>query len=59
MKKNYVKPTMQEMFVNCGQLVMASSNEVTNTNGNSGINYGGGGNGPAYSRRGGWDDDEE
>lgn len=59
MKKNYVKPSMEEMFVNCGQLITASNEEVTNVNSNADIGYGGGSNGAAMSRQGGWDDDEE
>ena len=57
MKKIYSKPTMKVVRIQQTHIICAS---VTGTDGNAGLNYGGGGSGPANARqRGGfdWDDD--
>lgn len=65
MKKNnmklYVKPAMQVTLIRQhAQLLAGSGDQVQNVDGNAGIDYGGGGAGPAFSREsGGWDDDAD
>ena len=57
MKKNYQKPTMQVINIEPATMIAQS---VTSVNSNAGLQYKGGGNGPARSRDGGgyWDDEE-
>ena len=57
MKKNYMKPTLNVVFVQAAKMICAS--EVTGVSGNASFTYGGGGSGAAMSREGDWDDDEE
>ena len=41
MKKEYLKPAVKELFIMSADL-LTGTNEVTNTDGNAGIDYGGG-----------------
>ena len=57
MKKNYMKPSMDVVMTAMADIVCGS---VTSVSSNSGLNYGGGGNGPARSKEHGgiWDDED-
>ena len=56
MKKDYQKPSMTTHSVELSQMVCGS---VTTVSTNAGLNYDGGGSGPARGRDGGeWDDEE-
>jgi hypothetical protein len=59
MKKNYQSPLVIELKAEaCG--LLTESNVVTSTGGNSGIGYGGGGNGPARAGENAlWDDEDD
>ena len=56
MKKNYMKPSMDVVMTAMADIVCGSVKYVTG----SGLNYGGGGNGPARSKEHGgiWDDED-
>ena len=57
MKKIYSKPAMHVVRIQHSGIICTS---VTDTDGNAGLNYRGGGSGPARARSlGGWDDWEE
>ena len=60
MKKKYMKPTM--MVVTLQQQSIICTSDVTSVSSNAGLNYGGGGSGPARARSHGgidWDDWDE
>ena len=48
-KKTYLAPDFQEVRITLTQMVCASTKEVKSGDGNAGLNYGGGGSGPARS----------
>ncbi len=57
-KKVYNQPAtrvVKTQFVR----MLATSNEVNGVQSNANLNYGGGSNGAALSRDGGWDEDDE
>ena len=58
MKKNYQTPAMQVM--NIEPATMIAGSKVNSIGGNAELKYGGAGRGPARSRDGGgnWDDEE-
>ncbi len=59
MKKSYLKPTMT--VVTLQQQGIICTSDVRSVNGNAGIDYGGGGSGPARARQHSdidWDDYE-
>lgn len=53
----YHKPSIEVANISTATII-CSSNEVSSIGGNSNINYGGGGSGPARTRRGdfGWEE---
>lgn len=59
-KKAYLKPSATVEQVEL-MAVLATSNVITNTGGNGGIGYGGGGSGPAHAPQFDdlWDDDDD
>ena len=58
-KKDYSKPAMRVVKIQHTGMLM-TSNEVTGTSNDVGLEWGGGGSGPAHARSfGGWDDEEE
>ena len=57
-RKNYRKPETVVVLTTPANLI-CTTNTVTNVEGPTGIKYGGGGNGAAMSRQGGWNDDDE
>ena len=57
MKKDYMKPTTSVVFMQATSMI-CTSGEVTNTESNADLNYGGGGSGAAMSREGNWDDED-
>ena len=59
MKKKYMKPTMMVVTLQ-QQRIICTSNDVSRVSSNVGIDYGGGGSGPARARSYGgidWDDE--
>ena len=60
MKKTYMQPEIWVEVLTVENPLLALSNEVTSTAGNSGIIYGGGGNGPARAGENSlWDDEDD
>ena len=59
MKKMYVKPTMDVVVYGMTQVICTSNQVKSVDSSDTGLHYGGGGNGPAHSKdRGGiWDED--
>ena len=58
MKKTYLQPTMMVVTLQ-QQGIICTSNDVSRVSGNAGIDYGGGGSGPARARQHSgidWDD---
>ena len=58
-KKQYLKPTTMVVTLQ-QQSIICTSNDVSRVSGNAGLNYGGGGSGPARARShgdAGWDDE--
>ena len=58
-KKSYIEPATRVMKVQTISMIAISRGGVSTVGGNAGLNYGGGGNGAALSRDGGWDEDDE
>lgn len=57
MKKDYLKPAVKELFIMSADL-LTGTNEVTSTDGNAGIDYGGGSTEPAHApQRNVWEED--
>ena len=50
MKKTYLQPTMMVVRLQ-QQSIICTSNDVSRVSGNAGIDYGGGGSGPARARQ--------
>ena len=50
MKKTYLQPTMMVVRLQ-QQSIICTSNDVSRVNSNAGIDYGGGGTGPARARQ--------
>lgn len=60
MKKIYMQPEIWVEVLSTESPLLGASNEVTSTTGNSGIIYGGGGNGPARVGESQlWDDEDD
>ena len=55
-KKSYMEPAIRVMKV---QMVKMIADSVNTVGGNAGLRYGGGDNGAALSRDGGWDEEDE
>ena len=55
MKKMYVKPTMDVVEYHMSQITCTSVSKVSA--GDTGLNYGGGGNGPARGKSSIWDEE--
>ena len=58
MKKNYMKPTLNVVFMQTNRIICGSGT-VSGVGGNASFTYGGGGSGAAMSREGDWDEDED
>ena len=59
MKKVYVSPVIKTVNACEVELLQGSNRTVTKVTGNAGINYGGGGSGPARSRDNSfWEEDD-
>lgn len=57
MKKEYLKPAVKELFIMSADL-LTGTNEVTNTDGNGDLDYGGGSTEPAHApQRNDWEED--
>ena len=60
MKKTYIRPSMGVEELKVESPLLGVSNEVTNTAGNGGFIYGGGGSGPARAGDNHlWDDEDD
>ena len=57
-KKSYMEPATRVVKVQMVSMI-ASSAGVNTVSGNTNLQYGGGSNGAALSRDGGWDEDDE
>ncbi len=58
-KRAYHQPATRLMKTQLAVRMLATSNEVNGVQSNANLNYGGGSNGAALSRDGGWDEDDE
>lgn len=58
-KKVYNQPATRVVKTQFVSMLALSGNSVNGVSGNASLNYGGGGNGAALSRDGGWDEDDE
>ena len=56
-KKFYAKPTMDVVEYHMSQITCTSVRNVSSSS-DTGLSYGGGGNGPARGKSGIWDDEE-
>ena len=56
-KKQYCTPSVKIRDIGVASIICTSGDEVTNTDGNAGIDYGGGSTEPAHARQHSvWDD---
>ena len=59
-KKRYQNPSLKIYKMDVATIICTSANEVINTDGNGGFDYGGGGSGPAHARQNNfWDEDDD